>query len=85
MKRSHWTQKHTMGCVVKSGLPYILRLMETTVIVSAMTDDQNVIAAAVLHDVVEDAGRDVEGGAMWERFNPKSVTEQTWDDRSMIA
>ena len=69
----------------KGGLPYILHPLEAAVIVGTMTDDQNVIAAAVLHDVVEDAGRDVEGGAMWERFNPKSVTEQTWDDRSMIA
>ncbi len=30
--------------------------MEAAVIVSTMTSDQNVIAAAILHDVVEDAG-----------------------------
>lgn len=141
----------------KSGLPYILHPMEAAVIVGTMTDDQNVIAAAVLHDVVEDAGvtieeiaekfgervrelvasetedkradlppsvtwrirkeeslallrktedmgvlmvwlgdklanmrsiyRDwkVEGDAMWQKFNQKSVTEQAWYYRSIIA
>ena len=141
----------------KSGLPYILHPLEAAVIVGTMTDDQNVIAAAVLHDVVEDAGvsieeiaekfgarvcelvvsetedkraelppsdtwrirkeeslavlrktedvgvlmvwlgdklanmrsiyRDwkVEGDAMWQRFNQKSVTEQAWYYRSIIA
>lgn len=40
----------------KGESPYILHPMEAAVIVGSMTDDQNVIAAAVLHDVVEDAG-----------------------------
>ena len=40
----------------KSKSPYILHPMEAAVIVSTMTDDQDVIAAAALHDVVEDAG-----------------------------
>ena len=39
-----------------SDVPYILHPMEAAVIVSTMTDDQNLIAAAALHDVVEDAG-----------------------------
>ena len=39
----------------KSELPYILHPLEVAVIVGTMTSDQNVIAAAVLHDVVEDA------------------------------
>ena len=39
----------------KSDVPYILHPMEAAVIVGTMTDDQNLIAAAVLHDVVEDA------------------------------
>ena len=34
--------------------PYILHPVEAMTIVSALTDDQDVIAAAVLHDVVED-------------------------------
>lgn len=40
----------------KSEAPYILHPMEAAVIVGTMTDDQNILAAAVLHDVVEDAG-----------------------------
>jgi myo-inositol-1(or 4)-monophosphatase len=39
----------------KSDTPYILHPMEAAVIVGTMTDDQNLIAAAALHDVVEDA------------------------------
>lgn len=38
-----------------SGHPYILHPMEAAVIVGSMTDDQQLLAAAVLHDVVEDA------------------------------
>ena len=40
----------------KSNAPYILHPMEAAVIVGTMSDDQNLIAAAALHDVVEDAG-----------------------------
>ena len=39
----------------KSDAPYILHPMEAAVIVGTMSEDQNLIAAAVLHDVVEDA------------------------------
>lgn len=38
-----------------SKQPYILHPMEAAVIVGSMTVDQEVLAAAVLHDVVEDA------------------------------
>ena len=44
----------------KSQSPYILHPMEAAVIVGSMTDDQNMIAAAVLHDVVEDADITIE-------------------------
>ena len=40
----------------KSDAPYILHPMEAAVIVGTITCDQRVIAAAALHDVVEDAG-----------------------------
>lgn len=40
----------------KSDAPYILHPMEAAVIVGTMSEDQNLIAAAALHDVVEDAG-----------------------------
>ena len=38
----------------KCDSPYILHPMEAAVIVGTMTDDQHLIAAAALHDVVED-------------------------------
>ena len=44
----------------KSDAPYILHPMEAAVIVGTMTDDQNLIAAAALHDVVEDADINIE-------------------------
>lgn len=40
----------------QSDVPYIIHPMEAAVIVSSMTSNQEVIAAAALHDVVEDAG-----------------------------
>lgn len=36
--------------------PYILHPLEAAAIVGTMTDDQQILAAAVLHDTVEDAG-----------------------------
>ena len=44
----------------KSSVPYILHPMEAAVIVGTMTDDSNLISAAVLHDVVEDTDTTVE-------------------------
>ena len=44
----------------KSDAPYILHPMEAAVIVGTMTDEQTVIAAAVLHDVVEDTDVTIE-------------------------
>ena len=44
----------------KSQAPYILHPMEAAVIVGTMTDDQDLIAAAALHDVVEDADISIE-------------------------
>ena len=53
----------------KSDAPYVLHPMEVAVIVGSMTDDQNVIAAAALHDVVEDAGITMD--EVEERFGPR--------------
>lgn len=67
----------------KSDLPYIVHPMEAAVIVGTMTDDQNLIAAAVLHDVVEDAGVTLEeikekfGERVWEL-----VASETEDKRA---
>ena len=53
----------------KSESPYILHPMEAAVIVGTMTNDQNLIAAAALHDVVEDAGVTIE--EVEERFGKR--------------
>ena len=37
-------------------IPYITHPMETAAIVTAFTDEPEMIAAALLHDVIEDAG-----------------------------
>lgn len=50
-------------------IPYITHPMETAVIVSAFTDDPEVIAAALLHDVVEDAG--ITGEEIYAAFGPR--------------
>ena len=69
----------------KSELPYILHPMEAAVIVGTMTEDQNLIAAAALHDVVEDAGitiREVE-----EKFGKRVrelVESETEDKRAEL-
>ena len=39
-----------------TAVPYIVHPLETAVIVSGITGDEEVISAALLHDVIEDAG-----------------------------
>ena len=67
----------------KGESPYILHPMEAAVIVGTMTDDQNLIAAAALHDVVEDAGITIE--EIEERFGSRVrelVESETEDKRA---
>ena len=67
----------------KNESPYILHPLEAAVIVSTMTNDQEVIAAAVLHDVVEDAGINME--TIEEQFGTrvrKLVESETEDKRA---
>lgn len=67
----------------KSEAPYILHPMEAAVIVGTMSEDQNLIAAAVLHDVVEDAGVTIE--EIEERFGTRVrelVESETEDKRA---
>ena len=69
----------------KSDVPYILHPMEAAVIVGTLTSDQHVIAAAVLHDVVEDTDITIE--EVEERFGSRvrelvgSETENKRTDR----
>ena len=67
----------------KSDAPYILHPMEAAVIVGTMTDDQNLIAAAALHDVVEDA--DITTLEIEEKFGKRVrelVESETEDKRA---
>ena len=67
----------------KSNAPYILHPMEAAVIVGTMTDDQNLIAAAALHDVVEDAEISIE--EIEEKFGKRVrelVESETEDKRA---
>ena len=67
----------------KSELPYILHPMEAAVIVGSMSEDQNLIAAAALHDVVEDAGISIE--EIEEKFGKRVrelVASETEDKRA---
>ena len=67
----------------KSESPYILHPMEAAVIVGTMTDDQDLIAAAALHDVVEDAGITIQ--EIEERFGARVrelVASETEDKRA---
>ena len=67
----------------KSEAPYILHPMEAAVIVGTMTDDQNLLAAAALHDVVEDAEISIE--EIEEKFGKRVrelVQSETEDKRA---
>lgn len=48
------TKAHSGTTRKGTNVPYIVHPIEAASIVSAMTDDEEVIAAAVLHDVLED-------------------------------
>ena len=50
-------------------IPYITHPMETAAIVTAFTDEPEMIAAALLHDVIEDAG--VTREELEEKFGPR--------------
>lgn len=77
-----------------TNIPYIVHPMEAAAIVAGMTDDENVIAAAVLHDVVEDTALSIEdiqikfGGIVAKLVNSESenkrkneLPENTWKIR----
>lgn len=65
-------QAHDGGYCINSRLPYLLHAMETAQIVATMTEDEDVLAAAMLHDVLaytgvgEDEMRQTVGGHVTE-------------------
>lgn len=71
-----------------SKIPYIVHPFETAVIVSGLTKDPEVISAALLHDVIEDAGVTYE--ELLERFGVRVADlvlaesedkSKTWKER----
>jgi len=74
------------GMVRKAGKqPYILHPMETAAIVGSMTEDQDLLAAAVLHDVAEDT--DVTIGEIRETFGQRVtylIASDTEDKRAHL-
>lgn len=54
------TNAHSGSVRKGTPIPYILHPLEAAAIVAAMTDDREVIAAAVLHDAVEDTDATLE-------------------------
>ena len=80
------------GAVRRDGhTPYILHCTEAAAIAATMTQEQEVLAAAVLHDVVEDTDVTAEMlesefgsrvallvGAMSENKRPDLPPEDTW-------
>lgn len=69
-----------------SGTPYILHPLEVAEIAKTMTDDEDVWAAAVLHDVVEDTDRTMEDiEKLFGAKVAKIVAGDTEDKRSEIS
>ena len=69
----------------KDKTPYILHPLEAAVIVGTMTDDSDVISAAVLHDVVEDTEITIE--EIEEKFGSRVralVESETEDKRAEL-
>ena len=79
-------------------IPYIVHPMEAAAIVAGMTDDQELIAAAVLHDTMEDTGTTWE--ELSETFGPRvanlvaaesedkqedNPAESTWKERKQAT
>ncbi|MBO4262360.1 MAG: HD domain-containing protein [Clostridia bacterium] len=76
------TDKHGGTKRKGEGTPYILHPLEVATIVATMTADEDVLAAAVLHDVAEDAG--VTLGEIEREFGARTaglVASETEDKR----
>ena len=76
------------------GLPAVLHAMEAAAVAASLTSDEEVLAAAVLHDTVEDAGVDLEdirarfgervAGLVWAESEDKMrglPPEESWRAR----
>ena len=63
-----------------SRIPYLSHPIEAAAIVSELTDDEELIAAAVLHDVVEDTPVTLEEVEQGDRPAPRAVPKKQADD-----
>ena len=68
-------QAHDGAARKGSEIPYIVHPMEVVAIASTMTDDPQVLAAAALHDVMEDCGVTFE--TLSERFGGACRADET--------
>lgn len=82
------TKAHSGAVRKGTVIPYITHPLEAAVIVSMITNDEEMIAAALLHDVIEDAGvtwQDLEkefgsrvASLVWEETEDKT---KSWHER----
>ena len=63
-----------------SRVPYIVHPMETVAIAASITDDEEVLSAAALHDVMEDCG--VSEQTLRERFGARVAALVAWDSQA---
>ena len=63
------TRAHDGALRKGTNLPYIVHPAEVAAIAATLTDDQEILAAALLHDVMEDCG--VSEGELAERFGAR--------------
>ena len=89
------TQAHAGQMRKGTNLPYIVHPMEALAIVATMTDDPEMLAAAVLHDVVEDTAvttddvrrefGDRVAALVTADTNTRKDQENTWHERKQAA
>lgn len=78
-------EKHSGDFRKGTETPYIVHPMEAAAIVATMTNDENILAAAVLHDTVEDTDATIED--IEREFGPevaKLVAAESEDKRREI-
>lgn len=90
------TKKHSGQVRKFSSVPYILHPLEVAAIIATLTDDENTIAAGLLHDTVEDTDTTID--EIRENFGSRvyalvaSETEdkhetkpasETWEERKL--
>lgn len=75
-------EKHSGQTRKTSKAPYILHPMESAAIAGTITDDKEILAACVLHDVLEDTGTTAEElAALFGERVTKLVLSETEDKR----